>query len=87
MQIEQDRIASVIPVEIAKTLDGLFKERVQRSPQKEAYRYFHPISEQWSGYTWEQINQFVARWQAALVKESLVPGDRVAVMMRNCPEW
>lgn len=87
MQIEQDRIASVIPVEIAKTLDGLFKERVQRSPQKEAYRYFNPISEQWSGYTWEQINQFVARWQAALVKESLVPGDRVAVMMRNCPEW
>ncbi|MBY0485543.1 long-chain fatty acid--CoA ligase [Nitrosomonas sp.] len=87
MQIEQDRIASVIPVEIAKTLDGLFNERVQRSPQKEAYRYFNPISEQWSGYTWEQINQFVARWQAALVKESLVPGDRVAVMMRNCPEW
>ena len=87
MQIEQDRIASVIPVEIAKTLDGLFNERVQRSSQKEAYRYFNPISEQWSGYTWEQINQFVARWQAALVKESLVPGDRVAVMMRNCPEW
>lgn len=87
MQIEQDRIASVIPMEIAKTLDGLFKERVQRSPQQEAYRYFNPISEQWSGYTWEQINQFVARWQAALVKESLVPGDRVAVMMRNCPEW
>ena len=87
MQIEQDRIASVIPVEIAKTLNGLFNERVQRSPQKEAYRYFNPISEQWSGYTWEQINQFVARWQAALVKESLVPGDRVAVMMRNCPEW
>ena len=87
MQIEQDRIASVIPVEIAKTLDGLFNERMQRSPQKEAYRYFNPISEQWSGYTWEQINQFVARWQAALVKESLVPGDRVAVMMRNCPEW
>lgn len=87
MQIEQDGMAGVIPVEIAKTLDGLFNERVQRSPQKAAYRYFNPISEQWSDYTWEQINQFVARWQAALVKESLVPGDRVAVMMRNCPEW
>ena len=87
MQIEQDRMASIIPVEKAKTLDGLFKERVQRSPQKVAYHYFNTICEEWSSYTWEQMNQFVARWQAALTKESLVPGDRVAVMMRNCPEW
>lgn len=88
MQIEQDGMTSVISVEKAKTLDGLFSERVQRSPQKIAYRYFDPISEQWRSYTWEQMNQHVARWQAALIKEeSLVPGDRVAIMMRNCPEW
>lgn len=87
MQVEQDRMASIIPVEQAKTLDGLFNERVQRSPQKVAYHYFNPTCEEWSSYTWEQMNQFVARWQAALMKESLVPGDRVAVMMRNCPEW
>ncbi|MBA3756109.1 MAG: long-chain fatty acid--CoA ligase [Nitrosomonas sp.] len=78
---------SIIPVEKAKTLDGLFNERVQRSPQKVAYHYFNSICEEWSSYTWEQMDQFVARWQAALTKESLVPGDRVAVMMRNCPEW
>ena len=29
----------------------------------------------------------VARWQAALAKEGLVKGDRVAVMLRNCPQW
>ena len=33
------------------------------------------------------MNQWVARWQAALMKESLAAGDRVAVMMKNCPEW
>ncbi|WP_293007920.1 long-chain fatty acid--CoA ligase [Nitrosomonas sp.] len=88
MQIEQNGMTSVIPVDKAKTLDGLFSERVQRSPQNVAYRYFDPISEQWCRYTWEQMSQHVARWQAALIKEeSLVPGDRVAVMMRNCPEW
>lgn len=87
MQVEQDGMPGVILVETAKTLNGLFKERVQRSPQKIAYRYFNPISEQWSCYTWEQMNQFVARWQAALAKEALAPGDRVGVMMRNCPEW
>src|SRR5687768_15848219 len=87
MQVEQDEMAGVISVEKAKTLDGLFKERVQRSPQKVAYRYFNSIREEWGSYTWEQMNQFVACWQVALAKESLVPGDRIAVMMRNCPEW
>ncbi|UJP03115.1 MAG: AMP-binding protein, partial [Nitrosomonas sp.] len=87
MQIEQDGITNIIPVEAAKTLDGLFKARVQRTPQKVAYRYFNAVSEEWANYTWEQMNQWVARWQAALLKESLTPGDRVAVMMKNCPEW
>lgn len=87
MQVEQAETASAISTEIAKTLDGLFRERVQRSPQKVAYRYFDPIREEWAGYTWEQMNQWVARWQAALLKESLAVGDRVAVMMKNCPEW
>jgi len=29
----------------------------------------------------------VARWQAALAKEGLAKGDRVALMLRNCPQW
>ncbi|SEP88489.1 AMP-dependent synthetase/ligase [Nitrosomonas ureae] len=87
MQIEQNGMSNIISVEQAKTLDGLFKERVQRSPQAVAYRYFDPVSDQWRSHTWEQMNQHIARWQVALTKESLAPGDRVAVMMRNCPEW
>ena len=77
----------VIPVAVAKTLDGLFAERAHRSPEKEAYRYFNPIDEQWASHTWSQMYRFIARWQAAIESESLAPGDRVAVMMRNCPEW
>ncbi len=38
-------------------------------------------------FTWAQMALEVARWQAALVKEGLAPGDRVAVMLRNCVEW
>lgn len=33
------------------------------------------------------MGRFVARWQAALAKEDLSPGDRVAIMCRNCPQW
>lgn len=87
MQIEQDGMMGIIPLETAKTLDGLFNQRVQRSPKKVAYRYFNSVCEQWNCYTWERMNQLVGRWQVALEQEALVPGDRVAMMIRNCPEW
>lgn len=87
MEIRQDNVTGTISVEQAKTLDGLFKVRVQQSPDKEAYRYYNQEIEQWDSYTWAQMNLAVARWQAALSKEALTQGDRVAVMMKNCPEW
>ena len=69
------------------TLYGLFQARVAASPDKIAYRQFDPASESWMAWTWAQVATEVARWQAALVKEGLVPGDRVALMLRNCVEW
>ncbi|UJP05171.1 MAG: long-chain fatty acid--CoA ligase [Nitrosomonas sp.] len=77
----------IIPVDVARTLDGLFAERVRVSPEKTAYRYFNTVEEEWRSYTWEQMDQSIACWQAAIENERLEPGDRVAVMMRNCPEW
>lgn len=87
MEIGQDNVTGLITVEQARTLDGLFKTRVQQSPDKVAYRYYNQQIEQWDSYTWAQMNLAVARWQATLSKEALIHGDRVAVMMRNCPEW
>ena len=77
----------VISVESAGTLDGLFRERVRRTPQGIAYRDYNQQHANWRDYTWAQIDHQVARWQAALVKDGLKAGDRVAVMLRNSPEW
>ncbi len=77
----------VIAVEAAGTLDGLFRERVKRTPEGIAYRDYNQQHANWRDYTWAQINHQVARWQAALEKDGLKAGDRVAVMMRNSPEW
>lgn len=77
----------VIPVEVAKTLDGLFEERVRRSPRSVAYRDYDLTADKWLDYTWADMAQGVARWQVALSRENLSPGDRVAVMSRNCPQW
>ncbi|MEQ1591119.1 MAG: long-chain fatty acid--CoA ligase [Thiobacillaceae bacterium] len=69
------------------TLSGLFQARVANTPDKVAYRQFDPASESWQAFTWAQVAAEVARWQAALAKEGLTPGDRVAVMLKNCVEW
>ena len=37
--------------------------------------------------SWEEVLELAARWQAALRQENLHPGDRVAVMLKNCLEW
>lgn len=77
----------VIPVGEAGTLDGLFRERVKRTPTAVAYRDYNHQHSNWRDYTWEQMNRQVARWQAALEKDGLKAGDRVGVMLRNSPEW
>ena len=75
----------VISPEQAVTLHGLFVERARRTPDKIAYRYFDKNA--WSALTWREVRGGVARWQAALGKEGLQRGDRVAIMLRNCPQW
>ncbi|MDA8127240.1 MAG: long-chain fatty acid--CoA ligase [Betaproteobacteria bacterium] len=69
------------------TLCGLFRARVAATPDQVAYRQFDEAGETWVGFTWAQVAAEVARWQAALAKEDLVPGDRVAVMLKNGVEW
>src|SRR5262249_55878933 len=77
----------LIPADVAVTLDGLLRERVKRTPELVAYREHIEPHNNWREYTWAQIDRQVGRWQAALEKDGLQPGDRVAVMLRNSPEW
>jgi len=76
----------LISVERAGTLDGLFLQRVRRSPTRIAYRYCER-DRGWQQLDWRQMGQAVARWRAALAGEALSDGDRVAMLLRNCPEW
>ncbi|MDQ2696872.1 MAG: long-chain fatty acid--CoA ligase [Pseudomonadota bacterium] len=77
----------IIRPEQAGTLAGLFRERVARTPDAVAYRQFDAGQGGWVDLTWHQAAAHVGRWQAALRRESLAAGDRVAIMLRNCREW
>ena len=69
------------------SLHGLFLARVSKSPNAVAYRYCDKTSGQWLTTTWQEMAKTVSRWRYSLQQESLETGERVAVMLPNCPEW
>lgn len=69
------------------TLPGLFKERVNNTPDRIAYRYFDRDKQAWASSSWSQMSNEVARWQAALKNEQLQHGDKIAIMLPNGKEW
>jgi long-chain acyl-CoA synthetase len=77
----------LISVELAGTLDGLFYQRMLRTPEGVAYRSYDRSSKKWYELSWADMGWQVASWRHALVGEHLEPGDRVAILLRNCPEW
>jgi len=82
-----DAVPDIITPQAAVTLAGLFRERVRRSPDAPAYRYFDETTMEWQTARWADMARQVARWQSALLQDGLQPGDRVAVMVQNGREW
>lgn len=71
----------------ADTLCELFAARVARTPDALAYRFYSPRRQAWIELSWADAAARVQRWQAVLAEAGVQPGDRVALMLRNSPEW
>lgn len=80
MKNKQDYITPVT----ANNLSDLFYERVKRSGKKVAYKYYNDT---WKELTWYDVSKKVELWHAAFRHEGLNKGDRVAIMMKNSPDW
>ena len=78
---------NLISPDHARTLDGLFALRIRRSPERPAYVYHDRKVREWRELSWNEMGRMVARWQQAFAGEALQEGDRVALQLRNCPEW
>ena len=81
------KILDIIPAVEAGTLPGLLKCRIERTPNMLAYQQYDRKQNRWCIYCWQGIGKRVARWQQGLKKESLAPGDRVAILLANSIEW
>jgi len=69
------------------SLPGLFRARLEKTPDADAYRQYDIASQSWTRSSWREMANEIARWQAAFDKEGLQPGDKVAIMVKNCREW
>lgn len=76
-----------ITPERANTLPGLLSARVSRSSASVAYGYYDNKKKTWRYLDWWQVMRRVIAIQAVLQREPLARGDRIAIMLRNCPEW
>ena len=76
-----------VPVAPDDTLATAFAKRVSMTPGALAYREYDGASGRWQGSTWAETARMVGRVRAGLAAEPLAPGDRVAIMLRNCREW
>ena len=73
--------------ESCATLPGLFLARATKDRGRTAYRWFDREAASWRDLTWGEMLAMVARRRGALAAEGLAPGERVAVMLANGPEW
>ncbi|KAB2916357.1 MAG: long-chain fatty acid--CoA ligase [Hyphomicrobiaceae bacterium] len=87
MSAHPDGPTDTIAPAVAKTLPGLFRERVARSPDAVAYREWDSASGQWCDFTWRDTARLVARHHAALANIGLASGDRVAIQLPNGIDW
>jgi len=70
----------------ASTLNALFHERAFLTPEREAYRQFDLPSQRWVSYSWAEVRERVVRWRAALRREGLPNGARIAILVPNSLE-
>jgi long-chain acyl-CoA synthetase len=81
-------------------LDVANNERVAMTEQLPLQRFNHwlqqqpdavwlrqPINAQWHDFTWRQVDDQARRLASALLALGCAPGDRVALLSKNCAEW
>jgi long-chain acyl-CoA synthetase len=69
----------------AATLAKGFEQQTQKYGQRAFLRDRH--DGKWRDHSWNEVAEKSARLRAGLIKSGLKPGERVAILSDNSPEW
>ena len=67
------------------TIADVFQLRCRTSPNAAAYREYDGSA--WRGVSWQQIGDLAMRACAGLRRDGLLPGERIAIMLKNSVNW
>ena len=74
-------------LELLSTLPELLTQHLTKRPDAVAYKYFDNAAQTWKDLTFKDVYDIVHEWRHAFAAhKSLQPGDRVAMLLPNCPE-
>ena len=76
-----------VPIGDGESIASVCAKRAAATPAKAAYGEYDAEAKQWRTRTWGEAAERARSVAAALAAEGLVPGDRVAIMLRNCVDW
>lgn len=82
---QNERVNDAVLEQRSATVAHLFRDRVAKSPNAEAFRFAEGDS--WSSVTWTQVRERAYRLAAGLVALGVRPEDRVAIASSTRYEW
>ena len=82
---QDERVNDAVLEQRPETVAHLFRDRVAKSPNAEAFRFAEDDS--WSSVTWTQVRERAYRLAAGLVALGVHPEDRVAIASSTRYEW
>jgi len=82
---QAERFDSQIIEQRAATVGHLFRDRVARTPDAEAFRF--AAGEEWESVTWSEVREQAYRLAAGLIALGVGPEDRVAIASSTRYEW
>jgi long-chain acyl-CoA synthetase len=62
-----------------------FQHWCERTPERVWLR--QPVAGHWHDFTWHQVDEQARRLATGLQALGCAPGDRVAILAKNCAEW
>lgn len=80
-----ERVNTAVLEQRPATVAHLFRDRVAKTPQSEAFRFAEDDS--WSSVTWSQVRERAYRLAAGLIALGVRPEDRVAIASSTRYEW
>ena len=45
------------------------------------------VDKAWRDYSWREVSDAAGRLRGGLIAAGIKPGDRIAILAENCPQW